>query len=455
MILSPLVERAIGRAPVAVMAYAALEHALDPTLLDELFQQHARTQYARTLLLSDLVEIMAGVVCRSQPSVRQAYIADPPDVSLTAVYAKLAGVEPHLTRQVVRHTAQRFRSVIDQLRPNPAAWFAGHEVRILDGNILKGTHHRLEVLRDTRASALAGLSITVLDPERGLAVDWFAHESGHAQERSLLPDVLETVQPAQVWIGDRNFCTTSFLGGIIERGSRFLIRQHSSTVRPEEVGPLRRAGRTETGEVLVQWVRLTNVANQPVVRRVVLRLATPTEDGDEEIQLLTNVPVELASARQVAERYRQRWGIEALFGRLTVVLNGEVRPLGYPRAALFGFAVALLVSNAFAVVVEALSAGRPEEGVHGELSHYALSLELRQSKSLLGLVAEDVGSALRELPVSGFAAWLRGVAAGINWTRYRKTSRGPKKPRPERPKCPRYRHVATKKLLDQRRSQAP
>jgi hypothetical protein len=451
MILSSLVERAIGQAPLAVMAYAALEHALEPTAIDELFQQHAQTQYTRKLLLSDLVSLMADVVCRSQPSVRQAYTANPPDASLTAVYAKLTRVEPHLARQLVLHTAHRLRVVIDQLRPTRDAWFPGHEVRILDGNILKGSHHRLQVLRPTRASALAGVSITVLDPERGLAVDWFGHENGHAQERSLLPEVLETVQPGQVWIGDRNFCTTDFLGGILARQSRFLIRQHASTVRCEEVKPLRLAGRTKTGRVWVQWVRLTNVAGQPRVRRVVVRLDQPTEDGDDEIHLLTNVPVKVASACQIAEGYLRRWGIEALFQRLTVVLNAEVRPLGYPRAALFGFATALVASNALAVVKEALAAAHPDEDVGDQLSHFALGLELRQSKTLLELVAEDVGAELRALSVAAFVCWLRSVAAAVKWTRYRKTGRGPKKPRPERPKCPRYRHVATKKLLDQRR----
>lgn len=455
MILSSLVQRAIGQAPVAMMAYAALEQALDPTLIDALFQEHAQSQYTRTLLLSDLVRIMADVVCRSQPSVRQAYLAEPPDATLTAVYDKLAGVEPHIAQQLVRQTAQRLRTVIDQLQPKREVWFAGHEVRILDGNILKASHHRLKVLRTTRASALAGLSITVLDPERGLAVDWFAHENAHAQERTLLPEVVETVQPGQVWLGDRNFCTTEFLAGVRARGGRFLIRQHASTVRFEAIKPLREAGRTATGSVQVHWVRLINVAGQPVVRRVVLQLDKPTEDGDKEIALLTNLPVAVASASRIAEVYRQRWGIEALFGRLTVVLNAEVRPLGYPRAALFGFATALVASNALAVVTEAIAAAHPKESVKGELSHFALGLELRQSRTLLELVEQDLGAVLRRWSVEEFVSWLQSVAKVVKWSRYRKTHRGPKKPRPARPKCPRYRHVATKKLLDAPPTHAP
>ena len=455
MMFSQLVHRIIGQAPVAVMAWAALERALDAQLIDALFEEHAQTQYTRSLLLSELVELMAAVVCRSQPSLRQAYLDDPPDASLSAVYAKVAGVEPTVVRQVVCQTAERLRGVMDRLRPVRPRWFAGHEVRILDGNVLKGSQHRLRVLRGTRASALAGVSISVLDPERGLVVDWLASENGHDQERSLLPAILRTVQPGQVWVGDRNFCTLGFLGGIIERQSRFLIRQHGSTVRVEELDRLRPAGRTDTGVVFEQSVRLTNVAGRPVVRRVVLRLHHPTEDGDTELLLLTNLPDEIAPAEVVAERYRERWGIEKLFMRLTVVLNAEVRSLGYPRAALFGFAVAVLVSNAFAVVLEALQAGSSEEPVVEELSYFQVGLELQQSKGLVELVGEEVGPSLRACPERVFVRWLLSVARQVSWQRYRKTHRGPKKPRPHRPKCPRFRHVATKKLLDQQNQQPP
>jgi hypothetical protein len=455
MVLSEFVERAVGQAPVGVMAYAAVERALDPALVDAAFAEHAREQYTRELLLSELVDLMAAVVCRAQPSVRQAYAADPPGATLTAVYAKLAGIEPHVARQVVRQTADRLREVIDELRPGRDPWFRGYETRVLDGNVLKGSQHRLKVPRGTRASALAGLSVTVLDPDRGLAVDWFPSENGHDQERSLLPAVLDVVRPGEVWVGDRNFCTTAFVGGVIGRHGRFLIRQHESTVRVEELGELRPAGRAATGAVFEQRVRLTNVAGRPVVRRVVLRLDRPTEDGDTEIRLLTNLPVKAASAERVAERYRERWGIERLFWRLTVVRNAEVRPRAYPRAALFGFAVALLVSNAFAVVTEALQAAHPAEPVREELSHDQVGLELRQSRGLLAVVGGELGVAVAGLTAAAFAAWLRGLARRADWTRYRKTRRGPKKPRPDRPKCPRYRHVATKKLLDQCRAQAP
>ena len=49
-----------------------------------------------------------------------------------------------------------------------------------------------------------------------------------AQERSLLPQVLETVKPNDVWVDDRNFCTLAFLFGIRARKAFFVTRQHGN-----------------------------------------------------------------------------------------------------------------------------------------------------------------------------------------------------------------------------------
>ncbi len=46
------------------------------------------------------------------------------------------------------------------------------------------TEHRLSLLLDTRAGALPGKSLVVLEPALGLATDIFPCEDGHAQERS-------------------------------------------------------------------------------------------------------------------------------------------------------------------------------------------------------------------------------------------------------------------------------
>ena len=57
-------------------------------------------------------------------------------------------------------------------------------------------------------------------------VDLLPCEDGHAQERSLLPALVETVQRGEVGVGDRNFCVTDCLVGIAERDADFIVREH-------------------------------------------------------------------------------------------------------------------------------------------------------------------------------------------------------------------------------------
>ncbi|MGD1921214.1 MAG: IS4/IS5 family transposase, partial [Pleurocapsa sp.] len=77
---------------------------------------------------------------------------------------------------------------------------AGYEIKIADGNHLSGTEHRLKVLRNNLAKALPGKSIAVLYPQKMLVTDIFLNQDNHAQERTMLPSVLETIQAGQVWI---------------------------------------------------------------------------------------------------------------------------------------------------------------------------------------------------------------------------------------------------------------
>ena len=116
------------------------------------------------------------------------------------------------------------------------------------------------------------------------------------------------------------------------------------------------------------------------------------------IEVLTNLQAEVAVAAVVAELYRGRWSVEGLFLRLTTVLQCEVNTLGYPPAALFGFRVALAAGNVYAAVKGALRAAH--------------------------------------------------LARGANLRRYRKATRGPKKPKPPRTRFPEARHIATSRLLN-------
>ena len=138
-------------------------------------------------------------------------------VSRPALYGKLNGMELGISQALVRYSASNLESLIDELKVNQTQLLAGYEVKIADGNHLSGTEHRLKVLRNNLSKALPGKSIAVLDPQKMLVTDIFHGSDGHAQERTMLPELLETVQAQQVWIADRNFCTRQLLFGVVRR----------------------------------------------------------------------------------------------------------------------------------------------------------------------------------------------------------------------------------------------
>jgi hypothetical protein len=157
-------------------------------------------------------------------------------------------------------------------------------VKILDGKHLRRSERRLAELRTQNAAPWPGHSLVMLDPERMLAIDMFPCEDGHAQERSLLGQVLPTIEQGDCVVVDRNFCTMHFLAGIADAGAGFVIRQHQPTPRRELAGRRCKVGRIETGVVYEQSMRLVPEEGEPwLVRRMTVELDQPTRDGDTEI----------------------------------------------------------------------------------------------------------------------------------------------------------------------------
>jgi IS4 transposase len=174
----------------------------------------------------------------------------------------------------------------------------------------------------------------VLEPEVGLLTDVFCSEDGHAQERSLLREVLETVERGDVWSADRNFSTAGFLFALDAKGAAFVIRRHGK-LACEEIGEAVLCGAVEGGTLTEQAVVVRAEGGQELhLRQGVVHLEKPTRDAEREIRILTNLPEEAADARKVAELCRKRWRIEAAFHALSETLQSEIKTLAYPPAAL-------------------------------------------------------------------------------------------------------------------------
>src|SRR5262245_42786279 len=181
---------------------------------------------------------------------------------------------------MVRYTAGRLLPVQNLAHGMVDPWLPGYTVRILDGNHLAGTQHRLKETRHEAAAPLPGQALVLYEREADLVTDVLLEEDGHAQERSLLDDVLDHLNAKDLVVADRNMCVRTFLLGVIAKGGYFAIREHAQ-VQWESAGRLRRLGRTEGGRLREQRVSIrTDQEERVYLRRVVVELDEPTRDGD-------------------------------------------------------------------------------------------------------------------------------------------------------------------------------
>ncbi len=184
----------------------------------------------------------------------------------------------------------------------------GYRTRILDGNVLTGTDHRLGALRQWLNACLPGKSLVILEPDLGLISDLVLCEDAYTWHSALLEYILDRVQSRDLLVFDRNFTTTGFAFGIAERGGSFVGRQHKTNLPVTPVSKLVKCGETETGRIYEQIVRATdpNTGATLLLRRIELRLFEKTRDGERVIGLLTNL-LRTRSQRWSSRSYRKRW----------------------------------------------------------------------------------------------------------------------------------------------------
>lgn len=452
MILGDLVARFEANSPMCVMMRGLLENVFAAERLNELFERTARQQFTNQLLFSNVADIMGLVACRIHPSVHAAYQSKLADCGVTvkAVYDKLKGIERNVSREMVRETAARMAQIVDAAKAALPPLVKGYRTKIVDGSHLRRTQRRIGALRELNSAPLPGHAVVVLDPERKLVLDAIPCEDAYAQERTLLPELLETIKAKDLLIADRNFCTTRFLLRIIAREACFVIRQHGSTLRYVFRGKRKQIKQIESGIVYEQAIEIEDEeGTTAVIRRVTVELFEKTRHGDTEIHLLTNLPRRIGAVR-VAEIYRQRWKIEGAFLEVQQNLAGEIETLGYPQAALFSHCMALVSYNVMSVIQAALRAVHGAEKIEEEVSVYYVADEIAhtyrgQEIAIPEGYWEKTYASLTPLQM---ARTLIRIAKKIDLARYRKHKRGPKKK--SKPMNKKHRaHVSTARVLAQ------
>ena len=207
-----------------------------------------------------------------------------------------------------------------------------------------------------------------------------------------------------------------------------MVREHSRSPVPIAIGALQEVGRVETGTIYEQDVEIGAATNAFRLRRIEVHLDRATEDGDTVIRILTNLP-STKSAEEVANLYRRRWSIEGMFQWLESVLHSEVRTLGYPRAALFAFSVAVLAFNALSAIQTGIER---QHGIEPQgqtaISLYYVANEIRTGhRGMMIAVPTEAWLIYLGLSDEAFSRAFLEIAAHVDTKTLRKHPRGPKK----------------------------
>ena len=258
--------------------------------------------------------------------------------------------------------------------------------------------------------------------------------------------MLDQVQAKQVWIADRNFCTTHFLTQIDKKRAKFVIREHQG-LGWQEISPLAAVGQNQSGRLFEQTVQLSSGLR---VRRIVIELKQPTRHGDAQVAILTNLPAKIDAAT-VADLYLKRWRIETMFQVITDTFHCELNTLGYPRAAIFVFCMALFAFNILSTVRAALKQVHGKEIIETGLSDYYVVEDVQSTwRGMAIAIPPEDWRIFAQMSLAEFGQSLRSWAEKVDLKRFRKSIRGPKKPTTKKKFDPKHPHLSTARLLKEK-----
>jgi Transposase DDE domain len=444
--MSNVLDRFCITAPFAVMTRILIQDFIG-THMNSLFEDNRQSQYEYIASFQSVAVTVADVALRFCENFNQSYKkhSDELRISAQSFYAKTRGVEPAVSEAMVAHSALRAIEIQDALGMQPWEVIPGYRCLTVDGNVLAKSEKRLGVLREVKGAPLPGKVVARFDIQRQLFDKAYVLLDGHAQESASCNQIVSDLQAKDVLIADRHYCIVSFMEAIAQAKACFVIRQHGR-LPGVLLGKRKLVGKTETGTVYEQLMRLTADENAMVVRRITVVLNKPTRDGATEIHILTNLPTKI-SALTVADAYRHRWEEETAFNVLQMTLTCELPSVGHPNAATFLFCMSVLAYNLRQTIFAALFAVHPEEKVL-EVSHLRVSKNVSDyTPGMLVSITPDQWNDIVPTTIKGVAALLKRIASKISLSDFKKSTRGPKMKKPFRSRNVASSHVSTAKLL--------
>jgi len=315
--------------------------------------------YEKIISFALMVHLIADALLKYNGSGRRAFEKGIEngelDATIGAAFKKLGRLPVALSEAFLSHCTAALWSAF----PEWSAFQLPKSLRkfhviILDGKAIKRVAKRLKGLRGIPGGLLGGRALVALDWCTGLVIAMRAHEDGDANDvrfvGDLVPMVCEQIEGPHLWVGDSAFCDLTQPQHFTDtEGDHYLVRYHPKTPFFRDPKRKQRKGTDEQGRACVEtWGYLGSPNNK---RRRYVRRICVERPGEKPLILITDLlDADEYPAEDLLWLYRERWGIEQVFQKVTEVFGLSRLIGGSPKACIFQLSFCLLLYNMIQVI---------------------------------------------------------------------------------------------------------
>jgi hypothetical protein len=409
------------RMPLAEAALSIWRFVFDEQRLQRVWELSRGRCFEKVISFATLTHLMAEALLQYGGSGRRSFEknieAGQLHSSVAAAFGKLGRLPLAVSQALLLHGTAALRELFpsDFLRQLPGS-LSAFAVIVIDGKAIKRVAKRLQPLRGVGGGLLGGKAVVALAWSSGLAVAMQTHPDGDASEKRLVQAlVLQTdslTTKPRLFVADRGFCDLVQAAHFTARpGDHFLVRQHSGTTFTPDPSRPQQTGTDSQGRTYVAtWGWLGSASNKG--RRYTRRLHLSRPRAEDLILITDLLDAAAYPAADLLELYKERWGIEQMFQKVTEVFGLERLIGGTPQACIFQFAFCMLLYNIVQLLTTYIAAGQrcaaaeiSQEklfaDVHRQLIAWnvVFTFEQTNKRFATGLTASHVQQRLRALLV--------------------------------------------------------
>lgn len=343
----------MSRLPLAIATFELWNWVTDSDRLQQIWDEHRGRCYDRLISFPVMVNVILDALVSGKSgceSFRDNIKDEVLDASMQAAYGKLGRIPIAVTQALLQVQTK----ALEEVFPEWAEWkrpasLKKFRIVTYDGKAIKRVAKRLKAARGARGGLLGGRALVATCWDTGMAIAMHGDPDGEANDVKFVKDLVPVINEMSIepvlHVGDAGFCDLEQPRHFTARKDNYYLVRHHPKVKfhPDPEAEVRQ-GKSYDGtpyEETLGWLGSEGDKRRHRVRRIVL--LRPNQDA---IALITDlIDWDRYDAIDLLFVYRERWGIERMFQKVTEVFGLSHLIGTTPQATLFQFALCMMLYN--------------------------------------------------------------------------------------------------------------